>query len=102
MKYYIKVKRFFQIYSTQIKIWLIVLIKSSVKNIINIHSGFLSSILSYGKPLVEGLCISMMETFEPFTETDIRQLLKMSSNAFCAADSMPTCLVKDIMDVLIS
>ena len=43
-----------------------------------------------------------METFEPFTETDIRQLLKRSSNAFCAVDPMPTWLVKDCLDVLIS
>jgi hypothetical protein len=42
------------------------------QNILNIHSVFLSSILSYGKPLVEGSRISMMETFEPFTETDIK------------------------------
>ena len=35
----------------------------------------------------------MMDTFEPFTETDIRQLLKRSSNAFCAVD---------YLDVLIS
>ncbi|KAK2164042.1 hypothetical protein LSH36_70g07012 [Paralvinella palmiformis] len=40
------------------------------------------STLSQGKPLVEESCISMMDTFEPFTETDMRQLLKKSSNAF--------------------
>jgi len=44
----------------------------------------------------------MMDTFEPFAETDIRQLLKRSSNAFCAVDPMPTWLVKDCLDVLIS
>ena len=44
----------------------------------------------------------MMDTFEPFTETDIRQLLKMSPNAFCAADPMPTWLVTDCLDVLIN
>jgi len=43
----------------------------------------------------------MMATYEPFTETDIRQLLKRSSNAFCAVDPMPTWLVKDYLDVLI-
>jgi len=41
------------------------------QKILNIHS----STLSYGKPLVEESCISMMDTFEPFTETDIRHLL---------------------------
>jgi len=40
--------------------------------------------------LVEESCISMMDTFEPFTETDIRQLLKRSSNVFCAVDPMST------------
>jgi len=44
----------------------------------------------------------MMDTFEPFTETDIRQLLKKSSNAFCAVDPTPTWLVKDCLDVLIN
>ena len=43
-----------------------------------------------------------MDTFEPFTETDIRQLLKRSSNAICAVGPMPTWLVKDYLDVLIS
>ena len=43
-----------------------------------------------------------MDTFEPFTETDIRQLLNRSSNAFCAVDPVPTQLVKDYLDVLIS
>ena len=45
--------------------------------------------------------MSMMDTFEAFTETDIRQLLKKLSNAFCAVDPMPKWLVKDYLDVLI-
>jgi len=45
--------------------------------------------------------MSMMGTFETFTETDIRQLLKRSSNTFCAVDPMPKWLVKDCLDVLI-
>ena len=44
----------------------------------------------------------MMDTFKPFTETDIRQLLKKSSNAFCAVHPKPTWLLKDCLDVLIS
>ena len=44
----------------------------------------------------------MMDTFELCKETDIRQLLKKSSNAFCAVDPMPTWLVKDCLHVLIS
>ena len=44
----------------------------------------------------------MMDTFEPCTETDIRQLLKWSSNVFCAVDPMPTLLVIDCLDILIS
>ena len=46
------------------------------------------------------LCMSMMDTFEPFTEADIWQLLKKSSNSFCAVDSLPMWLVKDCLDVL--
>ena len=71
-------------------------------NFLNIHSGFRSSTLSQGKPLVDESCISMMDTCKPFTETDIRQLLKRSSNTFCAVDPMPTWLVKDCLDVLIN
>ena len=66
------------------------------------HGGFYCSTLSQGKPLVEESCISMMDTFEPFTETDIRQLLKKSSNAFCAVDTIFTWLVKDSLDILIN
>ena len=45
------------------------------QNILNIHSGFHSNTLSQGKPLVEESCIFIMDTFEPFTEIDIKQLL---------------------------
>jgi len=72
------------------------------QNILNIHSGFHSSTLLPGKLLVEESCISMMDTFEPFTETNTRQLLKRSSNAFCAVNAMPKWLVKDYLNVLIS
>jgi len=65
------------------------------QKILNIHSGFLSSTLSQGKPLVEESCISMMDTFEPFTETDIRKLLK-SSNAFCAVDPITNIVNKSL------
>ena len=44
----------------------------------------------------------MLDTFKPFTETDIRQLLNRSSNAFCVVDPMLTWPVKDYLDVLIS
>ena len=46
------------------------------QKILNIPNGFLSSALSQGNPLVEEFCMSKMETFEPFTKTDIRPLLK--------------------------
>jgi len=75
IKYYIKVQLSFQILSTQIQLWPIVLINNFFcQTIINIHSGFPSSTLLHGKPLVEQSCISMMDIFEPFTETDIRQV----------------------------
>jgi len=41
------------------------------QNILNIHTGFTSSTLSQGMPLVEESHISKMDTFEPFTETDM-------------------------------
>jgi len=72
------------------------------QNILNIHNGFHCSTLSQDKPLVEESCMSMMDTIEPFTGTDIRQLLKRSSNDLCAAYPMPTWLMEDCLDVLIS
>ena len=58
--------------------------------------------VSKGLSLVEESCISMMDTFEPFKETDIRQLLKKSSNDFCAIYPMATWLVKYCLDILIN
>jgi len=71
------------------------------QNVLNIHSGFPSSTISQGKPLIEESWMSMMDTFEPFSEIDISQLLKRSTNAFCAVDPMPTWPMKDCLDVLI-
>jgi len=71
------------------------------QNILNIDSPFHYCILPQGKSLVEESCMSMMDIFEPFTGADIRQLLKMLSNACCAVDPMPTWLVKDYLDVYI-
>ena len=42
----------------------------------------------------------MMDTFEPYTETYMRQLLKRASNAFYAFDPMTTWFVKECLDVL--
>ena len=66
------------------------------------HSGFHSSTLSQGKALVQESCISMTDTSEPFTDNYFRQLLKWSSNAFCAVDPMTAQIVKECMYVLIS
>ena len=44
----------------------------------------------------------MMDRFEPFTETDTRQLLKRFCNILYAVDPMLTWVVKDYMDVPIS
>ena len=57
-----------------------------------------SSTLSQGKQLVEEDYMFIMDTFDPFTETDIRLLLKRSSNDFCAFVPMPTWFVKDCSD----
>jgi len=72
------------------------------QEILNIHNGFLSSTLPEGMPLVEESSMSMMSRFQLITESDIRQLLNRSSNGFCAVDPMPTWLVKECLDVLIS
>ena len=61
--------------------------------ILTIHDEFPSSTLSQG--MTEESCMPMIDTFNPFTETDIRQLLKRSSNVFCAIDPMPIWLVKE-------
>ena len=77
------------------------LITSSVKKILKIHDGFLFSILSQGKPLVEESSVSMMDTLEPFAEID-RQLQERSSNACCAVYPMTTRHMKECLYVLIS
>ena len=41
--------------------------------------------------------MSMIDTFKLFTETDIRQLLKRSSNVFCPTDSMPVKWCQDVL-----
>ena len=41
--------------------------------------------------LGEESCMSSINTFESFTETENRLLLKRSSNAFCKVDPMPAC-----------
>jgi len=46
--------------------------------------------------------MSMMGTFESFTETDIRQLLIRPSSAIRSVDPKPTWFEKDDLDVLIS
>jgi len=45
--------------------------------------------------MVDESWMSIVDTFQAFTETDIRQLLNMSSNAICSVDPMPTWLVKE-------
>ena len=71
------------------------------RKILTIHSGFPSSTLLQGKALVEESCIPLVDTFEPFTETDIRRFLNRSYNAFWAVDPMPTWLLKECLDFLI-
>jgi len=61
---------------------------------LDVHYGFPSSTLSQGMSLIDESCMSMMDTFEPFTESDIRQLLKRSSSVFFADDTTPIWLVK--------
>ena len=54
------------------------------QKILNIHTWLPSNTLSYDIQLVEESCMSMMDPFELLTETDMRQLLKRSSNAIYA------------------
>ena len=72
------------------------------QKVLNIQVGFPSKLLPYDIPLVEESGMSMMDTFEHFTKSDIRWLLKMSSNAFCAIEPMPIRLVKECLGVMIS
>jgi len=43
-----------------------------------------------------------MDTCEYFTETNIKHLLTRSFNVFCEVDPIPTWLIKELLDVLIS
>ena len=75
---------------------------SFCQKILIIHDRFPYSTLPQGRPLEKESCISMIYIFDPFTETDIRQLLERSSNAFFIGDHMPTWLMIECLAVLIS
>jgi len=72
------------------------------QKILNVHDEFPSITLSQGIPLVEESCMSMIDRGKALTGTNIRQLLKRLSNAFCADNPLPTWLMKGSQDVLIS
>ena len=63
------------------------------------YDGFTSNIFSYGIPLVEESCMSMMDAFGTPIDTDFRQELKRSFNIFCAFESIPTWLVNGCLGV---
>jgi len=46
------------------------------QKILSIQGTYHSSTLSQGMPVLEESCMSMMDTFEPFTETDMKQFAK--------------------------
>ena len=50
-----------------------------------------SSTLSHGEPLVEESCISMMDTFVPFTQTNVKHLLKRFAKKDHNVLNMPYC-----------
>ena len=53
-------------------------------------------------PPIDPICTSAMATFKPFTEIEIKKLISKSSNAFSDLDPIPTWLVKECQEVLIS
>jgi len=71
------------------------------EKIMTIRNGFPSTNPSTDISSVEESCTSLMDTFDPLSVSEIKQLLKRSSNAFCEADPMPTWFVKECQDVLI-
>jgi len=63
---------------------------------LSIYDGFPSSTLSQGMLLVEASYLTMVDTLEPFTESDMKQLLTKSSIAFYA--SKPFHLTKYVIN----
>ena len=99
LKYYIKVRLSFQILSTQIKIWFIVLITSCSKKYWIYTKGSLPAPYHMNMTLVEESCMSMMDRFDRLiSDSSWKDQLMF----FCAVDLMPTWLVRDCLDSLIS
>ena len=65
-----------------------------------IHNEFSSTSSSTDISSVEESCTSLMDTFDNLSVSEIKQLLKRTSNAFCEADSMPIEHVKECQDIL--
>ena len=71
------------------------------EKIMTIHNGFLSTSQSADISSVEESCTSIMDTFDLHSTSEIKQLLKMSSNASCGSSPMPTWFVKEYQDIFI-
>ena len=71
------------------------------EKIMTIHNEFPSTSPSTDISSVEESCTSIMDSFDCLSVSEIKQLLKRSSNAFCEADPMPSWLVKECQDILI-
>jgi len=70
------------------------------QKILNIHSEFSSSTLAQGMRLVEESCISTMYMFEPFTETDIRELLLSVQLTYMSCERGSGC--SDMTDYIVN
>ena len=66
------------------------------QKIMTIRNGFPSTNPSTDSSSVEESCTSLVDTFDPLSVSEIKQLLKRSSNAFCEADPMPTWLSRSV------
>ena len=71
------------------------------EKIMTIHNRFPFTSPSTDISSDEESSTSIMDTFDPLSVTEIKQLLKRSSDAFWEADPMPTWFVKECQDILI-
>ena len=68
---------------------------------LNIRNGFDLTDRPLGMQAGEVPFTSVLEAFSPLTANEIRELIRRTSNAFCAIDPVPTWFVKERQDILI-
>lgn len=65
-------------------------------------SGIRSATAGLSPPQVTGRAASSLESFEPFTEAELRRIIMASPTKSCSFDPVPTFLLREFIDLLLS